>query len=41
VEMNAKDNPRTAVQPFFNEEVNPFYLSFFLLIFFFFFFLFI
>jgi hypothetical protein len=37
VEMNAKDNPRTAVQPFFNEEVNPFYLSFFLLLFFFFF----
>jgi hypothetical protein len=41
VEMNAKDNPRTAVQPFFNEEVNPFYLSFFLLLFFFFLFLFL
>jgi hypothetical protein len=36
VEMNAKDNPHTVVQPFFNEEVNPFYLSFFLLLFFFF-----
>lgn len=30
VEMNAKDNPRINVQPFFNEEVNLFYLSFFL-----------
>jgi len=29
VEMNAKDNSRTAVQPLFNEEVNLFYLTFF------------
>jgi hypothetical protein len=42
VEMNAKDNPHTAMQPFFNEEVNLFLLislslSFFLFFFFFFF----
>jgi hypothetical protein len=34
VEMNSKDNPRTAVQPLFNEGVNLFFLSFFLLFFF-------
>jgi hypothetical protein len=41
VEMNAKDNPCTAVQPLFNEEVNLFYLSIFLSFSFLFFCLFI